>query len=124
MRHLERLLKECSIKPAVNQVELHVFLQQPELVKYCQDQDIVLEAYSPLAHARGMDNPVLAEIAKKHGKTPPQIMLRWCIEQGFVAIPKSVHKDRLQQNLDIFDFKLDKDDLARLKGLDQNLRTT
>ena len=123
VRHLEHLLHECSVRPVVNQIELHVFLQQPDLVKYCQDQGIVVEAYSPLAHANGMDNPVLQEIAKKYGKTPAQIMLRWCIEQGFVAIPKSVHKDRLQQNIDIFDFKLDKDDQTRLKSLDQNLHT-
>jgi diketogulonate reductase-like aldo/keto reductase len=124
IRHLERLLKECSVKPVVNQVELHVFLQQPELVKYCQDHDIVVEAYSPLAHANNMDNPVLAEIAEKYGKTSAQIMLRWCIEQDCVAIPKSVHKERLQQNLDIFDFKLDQADHEKLKQLDQKLRTT
>lgn len=124
IRHLEHLLKDCSVKPAVNQVELHIFLQQPELVTFCRDHDIVVEAYSPLAHARDMDNPTLTEIAKKHDKTSAQIMLRWCIEQGFVAIPKSVHKERLQQNIDIFDFKLDQDDHKKIKQLDQNLRTT
>ncbi len=122
-RHLRQLLSSCEVKPAINQVELHVFLQQPELVKYCQDQDIVLEAYSPLAHARDMDNAVLQEIAAKHDKTPAQIMLRWCIEQGFVTIPKSVHRERLQQNIDIFDFKLDNEDHAKIKTLDQNLHT-
>ncbi|MDB5183277.1 MAG: aldo/keto reductase [Candidatus Saccharibacteria bacterium] len=123
IRHLEHLLKDCEIKPAVNQVELHVFLQQPELVKYCQDNGIVVEAYSPLAHGKGLDDPVLAEIGKKHGKTSTQIMLRWCIEVGTIPLPKSTHEDRIQQNIDIFDFELDEEDMAKIKGIERNLRT-
>jgi diketogulonate reductase-like aldo/keto reductase len=123
IRHLEKLLSECQIKPAVNQVELHVFLQQPELVKFCQDNDILIEAYSPLAHGQGNDDLVLKKIAEKHRKTPQQIMLRWLVEQDFVVLPKSVHEERIKENIDIFDFKLDKDDLAKIKDLDKNLRT-
>ena len=120
IRHLEHLLKNCSVRPAVNQIEVHVFLQQPELIKYCQDNDIAVVAYSPLAQGQGMDNPVLVDIAKKHGKTPAQIMLRWCIEQNLVIIPKSVHQERIRQNINIFDFKLDEADKAKLKQLDSN----
>jgi diketogulonate reductase-like aldo/keto reductase len=123
IKHLEHLLKDCEVKPAVNQVELHVFLQQPELVQYCKDNSIVVEAYSPLAHGQGMDDPVLAKIAKKHGKTPAQIMLRWCIEIGTIPLPKSVMPERIRQNIDVFDFKLDDQDMADIKTLERNLRT-
>lgn len=123
IKHLEQLLKDCEVRPAVNQVELHVFLQQPELLTYCREQGIAVEAYSPLAHGKGIDDKVLAEIAKKHGKTPAQIMLRWCIEVGTIPLPKSVTPERIKQNLDIFDFKLDEDDMAKIKSLDKNMRT-
>ncbi|MBI2009332.1 aldo/keto reductase [Candidatus Saccharibacteria bacterium] len=121
--HLEELLKECTVKPAVNQVELHVFLQMTELVDYCKKKGIIVEAYSPLAHGHGMDDPVLQKIAKKHGKTTAQIMLRWCLEIGTVPLPKSTHKDRIKENIDIFDFKLDIGDMAELKKLDRGFRT-
>lgn len=121
--HLEELLKECSIKPAVNQVELHVYLQQPELVDFCKKHGIVVEAYSPLAHGEGIDNIVLRGIGKKHGKTPAQIMLRWTLEQGTVPLPKSVHADRIKENFEIFDFALDKNDLKELAKLERDFRT-
>jgi diketogulonate reductase-like aldo/keto reductase len=123
VRHLEELLAECDIKPAVNQVELHVFLQQPGLVKYCQDNDIVVEAYSPLAHGESIDDPVLAKIASKHHKSPAQIMIRWAVEMGAIALPKSTHPDRIAENLNVFDFQLDADDLAQIATLERNLRT-
>ncbi len=123
VRHLEELLRECKIKPAVNQVELHVFLQQPELVEYCKTHDIAIEAYSPLAHGHGLDDPTLNDIAKKHGKSTAQIMLKWCLDQDFIILPKSTHQERIQQNIDLFDFQLDDDDHAKLKTLDRDLRT-
>ncbi len=123
VKHLKELLKHAEVIPAVNQVELHVYLQQPELVKFCQDNGIVLEAYSPLAHNHGLDNEVLQTIGAKYKKTAAQVMLRWCIEQGFVTIPKSNNAERQAENLDIFDFELDKSDLAKIKKLDSNLRT-
>jgi diketogulonate reductase-like aldo/keto reductase len=107
----------------VNQVEMHVFLQQPELVEYCRQNNIVLEAYSPLAHGQVMDDPTILKIAKKHNKTYAQIMIRWAIEQGFVVIPKSVSPARVKENLNIFDFALDEQDKADIKQLDRNLRT-
>jgi len=123
IRHLKELESYGSELPSVNQVELHVFLQQPELVDYCRERNITIEAYSPLAHGKGMDNPTLNQIAKKHGKSPAQIMLRWCVQNGFVAIPKSVTAERISANIDIFEFTLDEDDLAKIKTLDRNLRT-
>jgi len=123
IKHLEHLLKDCKIKPVVNQVELHVFLQQPELVEFCKQHGIVVEAYSPLAHGHGLDDPVLTEIAKKHGKTTAQIMLRWCLEIGTVPLPKSVTPERIKQNFEITDFTLDEGDMAKIKELESNLRT-
>lgn len=123
IRHLEDMKSYAHEMPAVNQVELHVLLQQPELVKYCENNGIIIEAYSPLAHGKGMDDPTLAEIAKKHSKSPAQIMLRWCVQSGFVTLPKSVTPDRIAANIDLFDFELDDDDLAKIKPLDRSLRT-
>ncbi|HSW85358.1 MAG TPA: aldo/keto reductase [Candidatus Saccharimonadales bacterium] len=124
IRHLEEMSDYAKLKPSINQVELHVFLQQPELVKYCQENSIVIEAYSPLAHAKAMDNTIIQSIATKHGKSYAQIMLRWCIEQDTVPLPKSSNPDRIRENIDIFDFQLDKDDLAEISKLDENMRTT
>lgn len=123
IRHLEEMKLYTTEMPSVNQVELHVFLQQPELVKYCENNGILIEAYSPLAHGKGMNDPVLAEIAGKHGKSPAQIMLRWCLQKGFVVLPKSITPERIQANIDIFDLTLDTDDMAQIKALDRNLHT-
>ncbi len=123
VEHLKELLKECQIKPAVNQVELHVFLQQPELVKYCEKNGIALEAYSPLAHGYDMKNETIASVAKKHGKSVAQIMIRWCLEKGFITIPKSTHVDRIQENIDVLGFELDKEDMDQIAKLDRDLRT-
>jgi diketogulonate reductase-like aldo/keto reductase len=121
--HLEELLRTCKIKPAVNQVELSVVLQQPELVEYCSDNDIIIEAYTPLAEGHFFDDPTLKAIAAKHNKSVPQIMLRWCIDYGVVCLTKSANKERIEQNINIFDFELDDDDMAKLQSLDQNHRT-
>jgi len=123
VRHLEEMEKYAKVMPAVNQVELHVFLQQPELVKYCREHNIVIEAYSPLAHAKAMDNSVIAAIAKKHGKTYAQIMLRWCVQNNFVVLPKSVTPSRIEENINIFDFELDDEDITTIAAQDQNMRT-
>lgn len=124
IRHLEELLREGEIKPAVNQVELHLFLQQPELLEFCNKHDIVVTAYSPLARARRLEEPTIKKIAKKHGKTYAQIMIRWCVEVGAIPIPKSTHQDRIKENFDVFNFKLEADDIAELKKLDRNFRVS
>lgn len=123
IRHLEEMKNYANELPAVNQVELHVFLQQPELINYCQENGIVVEAYSPLAHAQSLDEPAIQLIADKHGKTYAQIMLRWLIEQGLVILPKSVTPSRIKENFEVFDFKLDDDDLQQIAGLDRDMRT-
>jgi diketogulonate reductase-like aldo/keto reductase len=123
IRHLEKMKAYAKVMPVINQVELHVFLQQPELIKYCQDHNIVVEAYSPLAHAKAMDNEVITSIARKHDKTYAQVMLRYLIEQGLVVLPKSVTPSRIQENIDIFDFKFGAEDMEALAGQDQDMRT-
>jgi 2,5-diketo-D-gluconate reductase A len=101
---------------------MSVFLQQPELVDYCRANGIVVEAYTPLVEGKFFKDSTLMEIAKKHGKSVPQIMLRWCIDYGVVPLSKSVHKNRIQGNIDVFDFKLDAADMKKLKALDQDYR--
>jgi diketogulonate reductase-like aldo/keto reductase len=123
VRHLEEMKKYAKIMPQINQVEMHVFLQQPELVDYCKKEGIVVEAYSPIAHAKDFTNETVKRIAEKHNKSYAQIMIRWCLDQGFVVIPKSVNPERIKENIDVLDFKLDKQDLDDLKQLDRNLRT-
>ncbi len=121
IRHLEEMKKYAKVTPAVNQVELHIFLQQPELIKYCQDKGITVEAYCPLARAKDMNDPVISGIAAKHGKSYAQIMLRWLLEQDLVILPKSVTPSRIKENIDVFDFELDDEDRAAIAKLDRNM---
>lgn len=123
VRHLEEMKKYAKITPAVNQVELHVFLQQPELLEYCRNNNITVEAYSPLAHGKVMDDPEIARIAEKHSKSYAQIMLRWCVENNLVVLAKSITASRIVENIDIFNFELDQEDLKAIKGLERDLRT-
>jgi diketogulonate reductase-like aldo/keto reductase len=122
IRHLQEMESYAKVMPVINQVELHVFLQQPELIKYCQSNNIVVEAYSPLARAHETNNETIKQIAAKHNKTYAQVMLRWLIEQVLVVIPKSVNPSRIQENIDIFNFQLDGSDMEALKQEDKNLR--
>ena len=119
--HLERLLGETAIVPAVNQIELHPALPQEELHAYHRAHGIVTEAWSPLAQG-ALDALPIAAIAARHGRTPAQVVLRWHMQRGVVAIPKSVTPSRIAENIDIFDFALDEDDMARLRRLDTGRR--
>ncbi|TGL96601.1 aldo/keto reductase [Leptospira barantonii] len=121
--HLAELLKDSQITPAVNQVEYHPFLNQVDLFDYCKKHKIQLEAYSPLAHGQKIEDPKIAQIAKKYGKTPAQILIRWAIEQDIVVIPKSVKKERIIENSKVFDFKISEADMKTLNSLDENFRT-
>lgn len=123
IKHLEQMKKYANSMPVINQVELHVFLQQPELREYCLQHKIAIEAYSPLAHSKRMDNAVIEAIAQKHGKSYAQIMLRWCVQLGMIVLPKSVTPERIKQNAQIFDFDLDTTDLQQLAELNADLRT-
>lgn len=121
--HLKKLAETARIPPAVNQIELHPFLQWRDEVVYCQANGIVLEAYSPLAKGRKFDDPTIAELATRLGKTPAQVMICWGVQKGFVVLAKSNSPDRQASNLDVFSWALDAADMARLDGLEQGLVT-
>ena len=122
VHHLEDFLPECKIIPAVNQVEFHPELIQPELLKYCQNKNIQLEAWSPIMKGRVNDIPVLQSLAVKYNKTPVQIVIRWDIQKRVVTIPKSVKAERIISNADIFDFHLSDKDVVKIDRLDQDKR--
>ena len=104
--HLEALLAQAEIKPMVNQIEVHPGWPQTEAIRYCQRNDILVEAWAPLGEAAALSNPVLAKIAAKYDHTPAQVCLRWEIQQGILPLPKSVHKERMAENTKLFDFEL------------------
>jgi len=122
VHHLEDLLQNSKVVPAVNQVEFHPELVQPNLLKYCREKGIQLEAWSPIMKGRVNDVPVLQALAVKYGKTPVQITLRWDIQKDVVTIPKSVTAERIVANADIFDFELSAEDMAKIDRLDKNSR--
>ena len=121
--HLDRLLRETAVTPAVNQIELHPWLPQAELRRFDLAHGILTEAWSPLARGRAIGNPVLDAIGARHGKTAAQVVIRWHLELGNVVIPKSVTPDRIRENIDVFDFSLAADDLAAITALDSGERT-
>jgi 2,5-diketo-D-gluconate reductase A len=120
--HLQEILDATGVVPAVNQIEVHPLLQQEELRRFHRDHGIVTEAWSPLAKGALFEIPALREIAAKHGKTVAQVVLRWHLQSELVAIPKSVHPDRVRENFSILDFALDDEDLRRISALDENTR--
>jgi 2,5-diketo-D-gluconate reductase A len=121
--HLERLIDETGVTPAVNQVELHPRLQQPGLRREHADRGILTEAWSPLAQGEVLDDPMIVEIAKAHGKTPGQVVIRWHLQLGNVVIPKSVTPERIDENFDVFGFELSGDEMAQMEELDAGERT-
>lgn len=122
VHHLEDLMEDAEIIPMVNQVEYHPRLTQKPLLSFCQTNNIQLEAWSPLARGRFFDDPILQELAKKYGKTPAQIILRWDLQTGVVTIPKSVHEHRIIENANIFDFELSNEDILKIDSLNKNER--
>jgi diketogulonate reductase-like aldo/keto reductase len=122
IEHLEQLLKTTKEIPSINQVELSPFLYQKELIDYCEKKKIKIMSYSPIMHGKLLDNKVILDIAKKHKKTPAQVVLRWHIQLGLIPIPKSKHTERISENFKIFDFKLSLDEIKKLSSLDRAVR--
>jgi 2,5-diketo-D-gluconate reductase A len=129
--HLARLLEETSVVPAVNQIEVHPYFRQSELLAVNAEHGILSQAWSPIggitfyrdgAHGSTLDDPTIGEIAAAHGKTPAQIMLRWHLQQGRQVIPKSVTPSRIAENIDVFDVELTDDQLAAIDALDTGVR--
>jgi 2,5-diketo-D-gluconate reductase A len=122
--HLERIIEATGVSPAINQIELHPWLQQSELRSFGSEHRIATEAWSPLAKGgERLSDPVLTEIAAAYDKSVAQVILRWHVQLGNVVIPKSVTPERIAANIDVFDFALSDDDLARIAALDEGDRT-
>ncbi|GKU83367.1 aldo/keto reductase [Niallia sp. NCCP-28] len=122
IHHLEDLRKDADIKPMINQVELHPRLTQKELIKYCQEQNIQIQAWSPLMQGQLLDNPELQEIAAKYNKTIAQVIIRWDLQNKVVTIPKSIKEHRIIENSQVFDFTLTKEEMEQIDGLNLDQR--
>jgi diketogulonate reductase-like aldo/keto reductase len=122
IHHLEEILRDGALIPSVNQVEFHPFLRQPELLRFCEDHAIQVEAWSPLMQGRILAESAVQRMAEKYQKTPAQIVLRWDLQHEVVTIPKSTHPDRIRENARIFDFELAPEDMSRLDALDAGRR--
>jgi diketogulonate reductase-like aldo/keto reductase len=129
--HLDRLLAETGAVPAVNQIEVHPYFRQSELLAADEQHGILNQAWSPIggitfyrdgSHGSTLEDPVIGEIAVSHGKTPAQVMLRWHIQQGRQVIPKSVTPSRIKENFDVFDFELTSEQLTAIDALDTGVR--
>jgi 2,5-diketo-D-gluconate reductase A len=120
---LERLFEETDLRPAVNQIELHPALPQDELRAFNAENDIVTESWSPLAQGGLLSEPTLKRLAEKHGKSPAQVVIRWHLQLGNVVIPKSKTPARIAENIDVFDFTLDNEDMAAIADLETGQRT-
>lgn len=116
--HLERIIGETGVTPAVNQIELHPRFQQRDKREFHAKHGIRIESWSPLGSGRLLADPTLEGIAKKHRKSVAQIIIRWHLQQGLVVIPKSIHQDRIAANFDVFDFELDAGDIETIRGMD------
>ncbi|WP_154365954.1 aldo/keto reductase [Maribacter luteus] len=120
--HLEDILDSAEIVPMVNQMEFHPYLVQQGLLDYCNENQIQYEAWSPMMQGKIFELDAIKDMAKKYGKSPAHVVLRWDLQKGVVTIPKSVKKERIINNADIFDFELSKEDMAYLDGLEKGHR--
>lgn len=121
MEHLMRVLACAHVVPAVNQVECHPYLNQKSLRIFCNNLSIEMEAWSPLGRGNVLEDPVIVQLAQKYEKTPAQIILRWELSQNLIVIPKSVHKERIRENYNVFDFLLEPADEAKIDALNKDL---
>lgn len=119
VHHLEELFAAARVKPCINQIELHPFCQQREVVAWCRAHGVVVEAYSPLTKGQRLDDPTLVEVAAECGRSVAQVLIRWSLQHGFVVIPKSATRARIDENAAVFDFALSEAQMARLDGLDE-----
>lgn len=120
--HLDQLAEHATVMPSINQIEFHPHLQSPDLVEYCDELGIVIEAWSPLKQGQIIDDPQLTTIAGTHGVSVPQVVLRWMLQRGIVTIPKSVTPSRIAQNADLYGFELSDDEVAVIDAMDRDER--
>ncbi|OLD78029.1 glyoxal reductase [archaeon 13_1_20CM_52_20] len=124
IQHLTELLEDAEVVPMVNQVEFSPFLYQKQLLEYCEKNKIQLEAYSPLTQGQKLNDPRIQQIAKKHNKTPAQVLIRWSLQHNLVTIPKSVREERIKENSQVFDYNLTTEDMRILDSLDESFRNS
>lgn len=120
--HLENLMKEAKITPAVNQVEYHPKNAQKKLLEYCETHGIQMEAWRPLGRGDLLEDETIKQIADRHGKTPAQVLIRWCLETKVVTIPKSITPERITANAQVFDFSLTAEDIQAIDGMNEDQR--
>ncbi|WP_372364585.1 aldo/keto reductase [Candidatus Uabimicrobium sp. HlEnr_7] len=123
VRHLKELLSVSGVVPAVNQVEFSPYLYQKELLDFCRENNIQLQAYSPLTRGQKLDDAKLMTIAEKYKKTTAQILIKWCLQHEIVVLPKSINHERIVQNSQIFDFSITSEDMDVLDNFNENFRT-
>ena len=119
---MQELVSASKHKPVVNQYEIHPFLQREDIDSACRQHGIAISAYSPLAKAMRMDDPTLVGVAKKHGRSTAQVMIRWSMNKGYITLPKSVNPERIRQNIDV-DFELDDEDMQKINRLNRRMTT-
>lgn len=122
--HLEQLLQNTSVIPAVNQIEFNPFMYDTDVYNYCINKNIIVEAYTPITKDKRFSHKVIKQLSKKYEKTPAQIMLRWSLQKDVVVIPKSSNPKRIKENAEIFDFEIEKEDMEKLDFLDEKLRSS
>lgn len=120
--HLEALMDSAEVVPMVDQHEFHPWLQQKDLLAFCNSHRIVTEAWAPVMRGHAPEVPALVEVGKKYGKTPEQVSIRWILQSGVVAIPKSIHPERVTENADVFDFSLTPEEMAAIDAEDRGHR--
>lgn len=122
IRHLQQLMRQSTTVPAVNQVEFNPYLYQKDLLGFCRNNGIQLESYSPLTRGRKLDDPRLVAMAGKYGKSTAQILIRWALQSGIVAIPKASKEEHIRENADVFDFIISSEDMQTLDSFNESLR--
>jgi len=120
--HLEDLISGAELRPMVNQMEFHPYLVQPDLLDFCRQHNIQAQAWAPLMRGKVGEVPLMKALGEKYGKTPFQMALRWDLQKGVATIPKSVQRERMVSNAEIFDFKISVEDMAQIDGLDNSYR--
>jgi diketogulonate reductase-like aldo/keto reductase len=120
---LDELLAVADTPPVANQVQFSPFEYRHRLLEACEERHVVVEAYSPLGTGRHLDDDTVAGIAETLGRTPAQVLIRWCLQRDLVVLPKSTHRERIRQNAQVFDFTLSADDMAALDALDTTSAT-
>jgi diketogulonate reductase-like aldo/keto reductase len=118
IQHMESLRKTANILPMVDQIEFHPGMMQKEILEYCRNNNIVVEAWSPLGSGRMLDNEDLKRIADKYKKSVAQICVRWCVQNNVIPLPKSTHLERIKDNIDIYDFKISDEDMEYINNME------